>query len=280
MLLAKFARSINTYFFGHRHQESQGLPDVGQALVEDAPMFIRLSIWTMLAFMIFLMGWSAVANVDEVVSATGKTLSQSPQYSVLAPEAGKLGKLHIREGQIVNMGDPLMQLEHSERPHSPDTSENTADRLSLVTAPVRGIIKSILVDATTGQISPGRALVEIAPLDDKLLIEARIKPQDRAFLRPGQDAMITFAVYDYTTFGSLKGYIDQISQDVMTDQAGNSFYLIQLRTDKNDLGTHDNPQLILPGMIANVDVITGRKTLLSYLLKPIRQAWTEALRER
>ncbi|ATZ95446.1 MULTISPECIES: HlyD family efflux transporter periplasmic adaptor subunit [Dickeya] len=282
MRLAKFMQHLNAYFSSHHPQDPQALPDVGQALVEDTPRIIRLSIWIMLAFAVFLVGWAAVAEIDEVVHATGKTVSQSQRYRVQAQETGELSDMYIREGQIVNVGEPLMRLEHvqSSNTNTSDAGENKADKLSLVVSPVRGIIRYILVDATTGQISPGRTLVEITPLDDKLLIEARVRLQDMAFLRPGQEAMMTFTAYDDTTFGGLKGYIDQISQDMVTDQAGNSFYLVRLRTEKNYLGSIDKPLLILPGMAANVNIITGRKTLLSYLLKPIRQARAEALRER
>ncbi|ANE74448.1 HlyD family efflux transporter periplasmic adaptor subunit [Dickeya solani] len=280
MRLAKFVQHLNAYFSSHHQQDPQALPDVGRALVEDTPRIIRLSIWIMLAFAVFLIGWAAVAEVDEVVHTTGKTIGQSQRYRVQAQETGELSDMYIREGQIVNVGEPLMRLEHTQTSNTSDASENKADRLSLVVSPVRGIIRYILVDAATGQISPGRTLVEITPLDDKLLIEARVRLQDMAYLRPGQEAMMTFTAYDDTTFGGLKGYIDQISQDMVTDQAGNSFYLVRLRTEKNYLGNIDKPLLILPGMVANVNIITGRKTLLSYLLKPIRQAREEALRER
>ncbi|AUQ26365.1 HlyD family efflux transporter periplasmic adaptor subunit [Dickeya zeae] len=274
MRLAKFTR----YLSCHHQQDSHTLPAVGEALVEDTPRLIRLSIWIMLAFIMFLIGWAGMAQMDEVVSATGKTLSQSPQYRVQATVTGELNELYIREGQIVNIGDPLMRLDT--RSSQEKAPANTADELSLVVSPVRGMVKHILVDTTNGQVLPGRTLVEITPLDDKLLIEARVRLKDMAFLRPGQEAVIAFAAYDHATFGSLKGYIEQISQDAVTDPAGNSFYLVRLRTQSNYLGSIDKPQLILPGMVAHVGIITGRKTLLSYLLKPIRQARMEALRER
>ncbi|AJC67303.1 MULTISPECIES: HlyD family efflux transporter periplasmic adaptor subunit [Dickeya] len=278
MRLAKFTRYLNAYLSNHHQQDSHALTAVGEALVEDTPRLIRLSIWIMLAFTMFLVGWAGMAQMDEVVSATGKTLSQSPQYRVQATVTGELNELYIREGQIVNIGDPLMRLDHS--PQQEKASVNAPNELSLVVSPVRGMVKHILVDTTNGQVLPGRTLVEITPLDDKLLIEARVPLKDIAFLRPGQEAVITFAAYDHTTFGSLKGCIEQISQDAMTDPAGNSFYLVRLRTQSNFLGTIDKPLLILPGMVAHMDIITGKKTLLSYLLKPIRQARMEALRER
>ncbi|WP_220813682.1 HlyD family type I secretion periplasmic adaptor subunit [Pseudomonas paralcaligenes] len=151
---------------------------------------------------------------------------------------------------------------------------------TLVTSPVRGIVKQLLVNTIGGVIQPGSDLVEIVPLDDTLLVEARIRPQDIAFLHPGQKAMVKFTAYDYTIYGGLPAQLEQIGADTITDEEGNSFYLIQLRTEKSHLGSEESPLLIIPGMVASVDIITGHKSVLSYLLKPIIRARGEALRER
>ena len=153
-------------------------------------------------------------------------------------------------------------------------------RRTLVTSPVNGIVQQLLVNTIGGVIQPGSDLVEIIPLEDTLLFEARIRPQDIAFLHPGQEAMIKITAYDYTIYGGLKGELEHISADTVTDENGDSFYLIRLRTDKNHLGSEENPLLIIPGMVASVDIITGRKSILSYLLKPVLRAQAEALRER
>ena len=153
-------------------------------------------------------------------------------------------------------------------------------RRTLVTSPVHGIVQQLLVNTIGGVIQPGSDLVEIIPLEDTLLFEARIRPQDIAFLHPGQEAMIKITAYDYTIYGGLKGELEHISADTVTDENGDSFYLIRLRTDKNHLGSEENPLLIIPGMVASVDIITGRKSILSYLLKPVLRAQAEALRER
>ncbi|MNN71506.1 Hemolysin secretion protein D, plasmid [compost metagenome] len=129
-------------------------------------------------------------------------------------------------------------------------------------------------------MQPGSDLLEIVPLEDSLLIEARIRPQDVAFLHPGQQAMVKFTAYDYTIYGGLKAKLEMIGADTITDEDGKSFYLIQLRTDKSHLGSVDKPLLIIPGMVANVDIITGQKSVLDYLLKPVLKARAEALRER
>ena len=151
---------------------------------------------------------------------------------------------------------------------------------TLVTSPVRGIIQQMLVNTIGGVIQPGSELVEIVPLDDTLLVEAKIRPQDIAFLHPGQKAMIKFTAYDYTIYGGLTGSLEHISADTITDKEGHSFYQIRLRTDRNYLGSEEKPLLIIPGMVVSVDIMTGQKTVLSYLLKPILRAKAEAFRER
>lgn len=151
---------------------------------------------------------------------------------------------------------------------------------TLVTSPVRGVVQQMMVNTIGGVIQPGSDLVEIVPLDDTLLIEAKIRPQDIAFLRPGLEAMVKFTAYDYTIYGGLKAKLVQISPDTVTDKEGKSFYIIRLRTDKNHLGSDEKPLIIIPGMVASVDIITGKKTILAYLLKPILRAKAEAFRER
>lgn len=162
------------------------------------------------------------------------------------------------------------------------TGKALEDRVkrTLVISPVRGIVKQLLVNTIGGVIQPGSDMVEVVPLDDHLLVEARIRPQDIAFLHPGQEAVVKFTAYDYTIYGGLKAKLVNIGADSITDEEGNSFYVIQLRTEKSHLGTEKNPLLIIPGMVASVDIITGKKSVLSYLLKPILRAQSEALRER
>ena len=149
-----------------------------------------------------------------------------------------------------------------------------------VTSPVRGVIKQLKVNTIGGVVQPGSDMLEIVPLDDSLLIEAKVRPQDVAFLHPGQKAMVKFTAYDYTIYGGLKANLELISADTITDEEGNSFYLIHVRTDKSHLGGEEHPLLIIPGMVATVDIITGEKSVLAYLLKPVLKARSEAMRER
>jgi len=162
------------------------------------------------------------------------------------------------------------------------TSIAINDRVSRTTvvSPVHGIIKTLKVNTIGGVVQPGSDMVEVVPLEDNLLIEAKVRPQDVAFLHPGQPAMVKFSAYDYTIYGGLKAKLELISADTITDDKGNSFYLIQVRTDKNHLGGDAKPLVIIPGMTATVDIITGEKSVLDYMLKPVLKARTEALRER
>uniref|UniRef100_UPI00356982B5 HlyD family type I secretion periplasmic adaptor subunit n=2 Tax=Pseudomonas TaxID=286 RepID=UPI00356982B5 len=180
--------------------------------------------------------------------------------------------------------DALTQLNEARTDLSKIQSTGKAleDRVNrtLVTSPVRGIVKLLLVNTIGGVIQPGSDLVEIVPLGENLLVEARIRPQDIAFLHPGQEAMVKFTAYDYTIYGGLKAELEQIGADTVTDDDGNSFYVIKLRTNRSHLGSEEHPLLIIPGMVASVDIITGKKSVLSYLLKPIIRARAEALRER
>lgn len=149
-----------------------------------------------------------------------------------------------------------------------------------VRSPVHGIINQIKMHTVGGTIQPGMDLVEIVPLDDTLLIEAQITPADIAFLRPNQQATVKFTAYDFTIYGGLDADLEHISADSITDEKGNAFYLVRLRTKQNYLGKEDHPLPIIPGMVASVDILTGKKTILSYLLKPILRAKHTALRER
>ncbi|RLM22087.1 hemolysin secretion protein D [Brenneria alni] len=453
MRLVEYAKRIRRYFTGRDEDNLQTMPEVNHAMEEDSPRIIRITLWSIGAFFLFFILWAAFANVDEVTRGDGKAIPSSRLQKIQNLEGGIVTELFIREGQVVQAGDPLLRLDDTR--FASNVGETEADRLALtlrierlsaeindqdltlsadiaarspevangerelynsrrqqfrneisgleeqliqrrqelrdfsakqiqfrnslnllqqeirmsepliaegaiskvevlrlrraevetkgqlesitlsipraesaikeienkieetrgryksdalsqlneaqtnlnkiaatgkaledrvnrtlVVSPVRGIIQQILVNTIGGVIQPGSDLVEIVPLDDNLLVEARIRPQDIAFLHPGQEAIIKLTAYDYTVYGGLKGQLEQISPDTVTDKEGNSFYIIRLRTDKNYLGTAEKPLLIIPGMVASVDIITGKKTILSYLLKPILRARAEALRER
>ena len=146
-----------------------------------------------------------------------------------------------------------------------------------VKSPVKGTVKRLLVTTVGGVLQPGKEIVEIVPTDDALLLETRISPKDIAFLWPGQKATVRFTAYDFAIYGGLEAVIDQIAADTVTDEDGNAFYLVRVRTLQSSLGK-DKP--IIPGMVAEVDIMTGRKSVLAYLLKPVIRAKTHAFTER
>ncbi len=446
-------QAVAAYFGSQNDLGDEPLPEVNKALIEDAPRVVRLTIWGMIGFTLFCLLWANFAVVDEVTRGDGKAIPSSRLQKIQNLEGGIVAELFVREGQIVDPGDPLLRLDDTR--FASNVGETEADRLALllrverlsaevelrellvsdevrekapgqadneiqlfqsrkqqlldevagleeqfiqrrqelrefaskqsqfsnslnllrqeirmseplvaegaisqvevlrlkraeveargqleattlaipraeaaikeverkidetrgrfrsealaqlneartelskiqstgraledrvnrtlVTSPVRGIVKQLLVNTIGGVIQPGSDLVEIVPLGENLLIEARIRPQDIAFLHPGQEAMVKFTAYDFTIYGGLKAELEQIGADTVTDDDGNSFYEIKLRTNKSHLGTEEHPLLIIPGMVASVDIITGKKSVLSYLLKPIIRARSEALRER
>ncbi len=446
--------SIRRYFKGSASLQGQPLPEVNKALIEDAPRVVRLTIWAIIGFFVFLMLWANFAVIDEVTKGDGKAIPSSKIQKIQNLEGGIVSELFVTEGQIVEAGAPLIRLDDTR--FASNVGETEADRLSmllrverlsaevddrplnfpadvlkavptqaaseeslyisrrqqlhdeigglkeqliqrqqelreftskqsqyrnalslqrqeinmseplvaqgavspvevlrlkraevetrgqldattlaipraesaikevqrkidetrgkfrsealtqlneartdlnkaqatgkaledrvsrtLVTSPVRGIVNKLLVNTIGGVIQPGSDLVEIVPLDDTLLVEAKIRPQDIAFLHPGQYATVKFTAYDYTIYGGLKAKLEQIGADTITDEdKKTTYYIIKLRTERSHLGTDEKPLLIIPGMVASVDIITGKKTVLSYLLKPIIRARAEALHER
>jgi adhesin transport system membrane fusion protein len=446
--------SIRRYFKGSASLQGQPLPEVNKALIEDAPRVVRLTIWAIIGFFVFLMLWANFAVIDEVTKGDGKAIPSSKIQKIQNLEGGIVSELFVKEGQIVEAGAPLIRLDDTR--FASNVGETEADRLSmllrverlsaevddrplnfpedvlkavpgqakseeslyisrrqqlhdeigglqeqliqrqqelrefgskqgqyrqqlglqrqeinmseplvaqgavspvevlrlkraevetrgqldattlaipraesavkevqrkidetrgkfrsealtqlneartdlnkasatgkaledrvsrtLVTSPVRGIVNKLLVNTIGGVIQPGSDLVEIVPLDDTLLVEAKIRPQDIAFLHPGQEATVKFTAYDYTIYGGLKAKLEQIGADTITDEdKKTTYYVIKVRTERSHLGTDDKPLLIIPGMVASVDIITGKKSVLSYLLKPIIRARAEALHER
>ena len=149
-----------------------------------------------------------------------------------------------------------------------------------VRSPVDGIVKELKVTTIGQVVQPGLDLVEIVPLDDTLLIEAEVRPADIAFLRPGQPAVVKLTAYDFTLYGTLEGELERISVDTIEDEQGERFYKILVRTQRNFLGEEAAGNVILPGMVAQVDVITGKKTVLQYITSPLLRVQGQALRER
>lgn len=147
-----------------------------------------------------------------------------------------------------------------------------------VKSPVRGRVQRLMANTVGGVVQPGKDIVEIVPLDDALVLEARVQPKDIAFIHPGQNATVKFTAYDFSIYGGLDAKVENISPDTITDERGiNTYYVVRVRTAQPNFG---EKMPIIPGMTAEVDILTGKKTVMSYLLKPVLKAKTYALRER
>jgi adhesin transport system membrane fusion protein len=160
-----------------------------------------------------------------------------------------------------------------------ESSRGLSDRVAqtAVRSPVRGTVKRLFYNTIGGVVLPGREIVEIVPLDDALLLEAKISPRDIAFLRPGQNALVKFTAYDFVVYGGLDASLEHISADTVLDDKGNPFYIVRVKTLESSLG---EGKPIIPGMVAEVDILTGKKSILNYLLKPVFRAKQYALTER
>jgi adhesin transport system membrane fusion protein len=165
-----------------------------------------------------------------------------------------------------------------------ETTKAATDRVTrtVVRSPVKGTVNQVKVTTVGGIIQPGQDLLTIVPLNDTLVIEAKIRPVDIGFLRPGLPATIKVSAYDFSIYGGLKGTVEHISADTIKDEKKNPFYVIRVRTTGRNylLGKHGERLNIISGMSVTVDVLTGHKTVLEYLLQPIINAKQSAMRER
>lgn len=163
-----------------------------------------------------------------------------------------------------------------------ESSEALGDQMERTTvrSPGKGIIQKLYVHTIGGVIQPGEDLIEIVPTDDMLWLEVKIKPSDIAFIYPGQKTIIKVSAYDFAIYGSLEGEVVHIAADTSTDKKDNVFYTIHIKTDKNYLGSEKKPLKIIPGMTVNVDILTGKKSVMDYILKPILKAKQYTFTER
>lgn len=152
-------------------------------------------------------------------------------------------------------------------------------RRTTLRSPVKGTVQRLYINTIGGVVSPGNQILEIVPTEDTLLIEAKIKPADIAYVTEGQEARLKFTAYDFAIYGSVKGSVDFVSADTITDEEGFSYYVARIRPNKPYLGHETRPMPIKVGMASEVDIITDKKTILEYLLKPIHRGLEKALRE-
>lgn len=222
--------------------------------------------------------------VQQIAGLNGdlKTVLQTVEKSRSAVSEAKQ-RLTTRRSEIVNQATEEMNKRRSENSSLRETMVAIQDRLTRteILSPMRGTVKRILINTVGGVIKPGETILELVPLDDTLVVEARIKPTDIGFIKPSQKAMIKLTAYDFSIYGGLEGFVEDISADTIEDKRGEPYYQVKLRTVKKGMVSREGKELpIIPGMQASVDIITGEKTVLAYLLKPITKARQNAMTER
>lgn len=326
-----------------RHSDFAFANDVRAAAELRTPKTARLVLIAIIALLTSGAVWAHFAVLDEVKRGAGRVIPSRQMQVVQSLEGGIIKKILVQEGDTVQEGQPVVQLDNTKFASdlgeleakrealasslklinreldltqrlynqkvvpeiemlrlqrqvsdmtgqlaiTEETIKSAKDRLqrTALSAPVYGIVNKINITTIGAVVQPGANIMDIVPLDDTLLVEGRINPQDIAFIRPGQDAVVKITAYESTVYGSLKAKVERISADTIEEKSEKTdkpqtFYRVIVRTDKNFLGTKENPLPIIPGMVTTVEILTGRKTVLDYLLKPARLLKQEALRER
>ncbi|WP_231698042.1 HlyD family type I secretion periplasmic adaptor subunit [Ottowia caeni] len=229
----------------------------------------------------------AVSEVDllrlqrDVVRYCGEARSASAQLGRIRAAISEAER-KIREAELTIRNQASAELSETRTKLSTlaQGQRALADRVKLaeVRAPVRGTINNLLVNTVGGVVQPGKDILDIVPSDDTLLLEVQISPRDIGFLHFGQKAQVKFTAYDFAIYGGLAGKVEQIGANTITDDRGNTFYIVKVRTERANVGDDSRP--VIPGMQAEVHILTGRRTLMHYLLKPILRAKSNALTER
>lgn len=222
-----------------------------------------------------------ILRLEREVSRTQGELQQAQSQSLRIQAAVAEAEGKLREVELVANNTWRGELSETLGKLSSLSESGTglADRVKYaeIRAPVRGTVQRLFVNTLGGVVQPGHQVLEMVPLGDQLLIEAKVSPRDIAFLHPGQPAIVKFTAYDFVIYGGLEGTLEHISPDTITDERENTFYLVRVRTDRSGF---DSSLPIMPGMMTQVDILTGKKTVLSYLLKPVLRARQNALTER
>ncbi|USZ48004.1 HlyD family type I secretion periplasmic adaptor subunit [Halomonas sp. DN3] len=233
-----------------------------------------------------LLSSGAVSEVEvlrlqrEVSRASGERNQAAAQVSRLESAIQEaLGELREVDAKARNEWRQELSATLGELSALDESSEGLQDRvrLSEIRSPVDGVVQRLAINTIGGVAQPGQEVVDIVPTDDALVVEAKIAPQDIAFLRPGLPATIKLTAYDFSIYGGLDAQLEHISADTTTDEEGNTYYRVRVRTeDSAEAEAVD----VIPGMTAQVDILTGKRTVMQFLLKPVLRAWGNAMGER
>jgi adhesin transport system membrane fusion protein len=227
----------------------------------------------------------------ELISAQRDTNDLAGQAAATEESIARLeaalaeAELQVQQADLQFRQEALseMTLRLAELASAQEALRGAADRVSRtdIRSPVDGIVNKLEVNTIGAVVQAGTQLLDIVPVSDTLLVEARLKPSDVAFVLPGQKANIKLTAYDFSIFGGLTGEVQNVSADSIVDpQTQETYYLVLVKADSSTLHYRDEELPILPGMVTDVEILTGKKTVLQYLLKPINKARDEAFRER
>ena len=211
---------------------------------------------------------------DAVIESIARLQSAVSEAELQVQQAD----LQFRQDALNDLTLRLAELSSAEQ-----ALRGASDRVSRtdIRSPVDGIVNEIAINTVGGFVQPGERLLDIVPMEDTLLVEARLKPSDVAFVLPGQKAEIKFTAYDFSIFGGLQGEVQSVGADSIIDpNTRETYYIVLIKTPESVLHYRDDELPILPGMVTTVEILTGKKTILQYLLKPINKARDEAMRER
>lgn len=220
-----------------------------------------------------------VVRLQGEINALGKAMGKTDLFVREAEQRLQLGQAERQSAVVKELNTRASELASLEQ--SLATGSDRVTRAEL-RAPVRGIVNVIKLNTIGGVVKPGEPIMELVPLDDTLVVETKVRPADIAFIHPNQRAIIKLTAYDSAIYGSLNGTVEQISADTLPGANPNSevFFLVKIRTSEAGL-IHNGQKLpIMPGMMASVDILTGKKSVLNYLIKPIVRGMDNALRER
>ena len=219
-------------------------------------------------------------NVNEtkgrLAEAKEKVAGYEAEMSALELEA-KQKKDMFRTQALKELGEVKTQIIAMEE--SLKAIGDVVDR-SALRAPVDGIVNAVSIKTLGGVVEPAKPLIEIVPLGDDLKINARVSPNDIAFIEDGQPVKVRISAYDPQRYGYLNGHISRIGASTMNDGEGNVYFEVEVKTEQNHLMAGARKLPITPGMLADIDVITGRKSILAYLMKSVLRLKDQAFRER
>lgn len=216
-------------------------------------------------------------DVEDKYNATKQSIPRLKAAIKEIESQIKEQKYKFQSDARTKLSDALTKLEAL---RADSTALKDQVRRTIVRSPMNGIVQNIFVNTIGGVIKPGEDIMEIVPTDDTLLVEVKIKPKDIAFIYYGQKAIVKFTAYDFSIYGGMEGKVVLISPDTVKDEKGNVFYTVRIKTDKNALVHKGEKLKIIPGMTTSVDIITGKKSVLDYILKPILKTKQYTFTER